>query len=510
MEPALRALNSLQSVPWKINTKILDVIRKCPELEVSDNTVMYFEHMETAERLAKEACFYTAMNLDFRGRVYGVPNFNFQGEDYVRALFLFAERTTTAIGAQGEYWLKVHLANRYGLDNMGKKTFDERVAWVDQHIGEITDYANDPLKHTQWKGADKQFQFLAACMELAAAEAAGVDNYVSHLPVTFDGSCNGLQHLCAMTRAPESKKVNLTAQPAPQDIYQTVADRLKERIERDRKSTDKRGLAEMCLKYIWDTNEPGRARKVVKRPVMTFPYSSKQWGMADQIFDDTMRPLSKKFGKEHPFGSDGGKKASSYLAKHIYQTITEVIKYPADTMRFLQQLVSMLAEENRSLQWTTPAGVPWINRYHTPRTKQIRLRLSNFPVKVKIADGYEKSVAAEDAKNAVAPNLVHALDAAHLMLTVNAANKEGIKSLATVHDCFGCLAVDASRFRQIIREQFVWIYENCDPLNELRKSAWDDLRDEERRKYLAVVPAPPPKETQLDIKSVLNAKYAFA
>jgi DNA-directed RNA polymerase len=52
------------------------------------------------------------------------------------------------------------------------------------------------------------------------------------------------------------------------------------------------------------------------------------------------------------------------------------------------------------------------------------------------------------------------------MLTVNAAEKEGITSIATVHDSFGCLASRAERFRRIIREQFVKLYEDHDVLQE--------------------------------------------
>jgi DNA-directed RNA polymerase len=44
-------------------------------------------------------------------------------------------------------------------------------------------------------------------------------------------------------------------------------------------------------------------------------------------------------------------------------------------------------------------------------------------------------------------------------LLINAAVAEGIRSIATVHGSFGCLAAQAERFRRIIREQFVRLYE---------------------------------------------------
>jgi DNA-directed RNA polymerase len=70
-----------------------------------------------------------------------------------------------------------------------------------------------------WTKADKPFLFLAACVELTKAMSFG-PGYVCSLPVSWDGSCSGLQHLCAMTRSEEGKHVNLTNLPEPQDVYQ--------------------------------------------------------------------------------------------------------------------------------------------------------------------------------------------------------------------------------------------------------------------------------------------------
>jgi DNA-directed RNA polymerase len=74
-------------------------------------------------------------------------------------------------------------------------------------------------------------------MELSRAIKEG-SPYVSSLPVSFDGSCSGLQHLCAMTRAREGELVNLTPHEVPQDVYQEVADRVKARLEKEKNPYD--------------------------------------------------------------------------------------------------------------------------------------------------------------------------------------------------------------------------------------------------------------------------------
>jgi DNA-directed RNA polymerase, mitochondrial len=90
-------------------------------------------------------------------------------------------------------------------------------------------------------------------------------------------------------------------------------------------------------------------------------------------------------------------------------------------------------------------------------------------------------------------------------LLVNAAVAQGITSVATVHDSCGCLAAQAERFRRIIREQFVKMYEDHDVLQEVLDWARKDLA--ENAKGLL---GKPPKNGSLNVKEVLEAEYAFA
>ena len=62
-------------------------------------------------------------------------------------------------------------------------------------------------------------------------------------------------------------------------------------------------------------------------------------------------------------------------------------------------------------------------------------------------------------------------------LLISAAVAEGITSIATVHDSFGCLAAQAERFRRIIREQFVALYKEHDVMQEVLDEARRDLKD---------------------------------
>jgi DNA-directed RNA polymerase, mitochondrial len=209
MGPTLDALNALQAVPWTINKPVLDVIRESADrgLEVpglprqelitqvrdlwNDETndqralrklvhqalgarVLFREDIRTAERMCRHERFYTAMNLEWRGRVYCVPSFNFQREDRIRALFLFAKGEP--IGEEGIFWLKVHVANCGDFDRIKKQPFRDRVKWVDDNLELIRSTAESPVpmfkkwveqtaKHPEhkWQGPDKPFLFLGSC-----------------------------------------------------------------------------------------------------------------------------------------------------------------------------------------------------------------------------------------------------------------------------------------------------------------------------------------------------------
>jgi DNA-directed RNA polymerase len=569
MAPTLKALNTLQSVPFKINTWIMDVIIGCynnsidieglpswgrlpvPKKKPAEewlhmsveqrrlhaktrrgrqranrtndaDTISFTEDMEVAARLAVAEQFYTPMNMDWRGRVYSLTQFNFQREDRVRALFLFANGEP--IGEEGIHWLKVHVANSGAFDKVDKKPIEERIKWVDDNLTLITDYVKRPLYNTGWTKADSPFLFLAACHELITAISQG-PGYICSLPVSWDGSCSGLQHLAAMTLAPEGSHVNLTDNAEPADVYQLVADIAKASIEADLSNDELFGkvdddrkerktiaplkkLARIALAH-------GVDRKLVKRNVMTFAYSSKEFGMSEQQFEDTMEPLELKLLKgeisEHPFGEteDEWRLASRYLAKRVLAAIKSVVRLPADAMEFMQKLAKALAHEGKPLRWTSPAGVPCINRYHAITTERIELWCHSNGVKQRttttVATGYEDPIAKDKAAAGIAPNFVHSHDAAHLLLTVCASADEDITDIATVHDSFGCLPSRAGRFNAIIREQFLKMYEDHDVLAELLESARADLTPANHDKLPAL-----PEKGALDLKEILNARYAFA
>jgi DNA-directed RNA polymerase len=244
---------------------------------------------------------------------------------------------------------------------------------------------------------------------------------------------------------------------------------------------------------------------------MTYGYSSQKFGMASQLVEDLMQPLALEVlaGERpyHPFGEDNGFTASRFLASQIFSAIEEVVKKPAEAMSFLRQMAKALAHENKPVTWITPVGVPWINRYHAYNVERVTLWLNDkgvtVPHTVGVATSWQKDIDKNKAANSIAPNFVHALDASHLMMTVNGLRDNGITDVALVHDSFGVHASNAATLGKVLREQFVRLYTEFDPLNDILECNKDRMTNPSR------LPRPVAKGA-LDIQEVLHAEYAFS
>jgi DNA-directed RNA polymerase len=277
-------------------------------------------------------------------------------------------------------------------------------------------------------------------------------------------------------------------------------------------------MAQLLLDY------EGDRRKLPKRNCMTYSYSSPRYGMAAQQQEDLMDPLAREVlegkRKEHPFagychgpynkeGEKQPSKAARYIGFRTFDCIERRIKKPAEVMKFLQQIAKKLAHEGKPVRWTTPAGIPWINRYNPPEVTTVNLFLVDGGVKERtrfnVTTGSMKEIDKNRSANGVSPNVTHACDAGHLLLSTNASVSEGITSIATVHDSFGCLASQATRFNAIIREQFALMYSTHDVLTEILEQASCDLTPANRNRLPTR-----PLNGPLDLSEILNAAFAFA
>jgi DNA-directed RNA polymerase len=471
-----------------------------------------------AEQMALVDRFWIPHSMDWRGRVYAQPHFNQQRSDHVRAMLQFAD--AKPLGESGAYWLAVHLANCGDFQKVSKKSFDARVQWVEDNVDMIRRIADDPRGSFElWSGADKPFCFLAACLDFAGYLEEG-PGYCSRLAVALDGSNSGLQHYSAALRSEEGKYVNLLPSEAPADVYQAVADIVAESVERDAAAGDE--LAKLILAN-------GIDRKLVKRNVMTFAYGSGRYGFKDQLEEDVMQPLALKVLsgdlEAHPYDVEGdnGWRASSYLAGKTWKAVNTLVRQASEGMQFFQKCAQSLAHEKKSVIWNTPIGLPVLNKYTEYEGKKVQLFLYDKGVSVAHAkkgdivvdDDVLKEVRLnvkckattrinkKESMNGIAPNVIHSMDASHLMLTVLDGVDAGIRSFSLIHDSFATHAADTEQFFHIIRSAFVNMYSEYCPFEEIHAYTMEALDDKKRCPNI-------PQKGSVDLSKVLESDYAFA
>lgn len=545
------AVNAIQSTPWKINRDVLAVadlimingggkaglpytdLPPKPMVLPAEPTkeqvkayckvmVRYYQSeavrkshalraraiIETARRFKDYDKIYFPCNMDFRGRVYPISTFNFQGDDLTKGLIEFAEPKPLT-KADNLKWFYVAGANHAGVD---KVSYDDRVQWVKDNHDAIMGSADDSIGCNFWMEQDEPFQFLAWSMEYKKLmEYMDTHNgspigFTTGTVIAYDGTCSGLQHFSALLRDPiGGTAVNLVPQDKPNDIYRIVADKVNKVLEHDARDggddvkddAGKIKYGTKTLSLVWLTY--GVTRKVTKRCVMTLAYGSKRYGFADQILEDTIKPDMMTNGDKSVF-SLSARQCSLYLSQLIWDAVRTTVVKAVEGMEWLQKCARMCtAKGDHVVSWFTPAGLLVQQHYTAKETVCYKLLCAGKLIRL-----YDYNTTDEVDKrhqaSGIAPNFIHSLDAAHLQLTIDACVSKGLNKYATVHDSYGTELEDADVLFDTVREKFIQMYEDNDVLGELKKHL-QMLCDDE-------LPEPPAKGT-LDLQVVKDSEYIF-
>ncbi|XP_060819906.1 DNA-directed RNA polymerase, mitochondrial isoform X2 [Bombus pascuorum] len=530
--PIFDSLNQLSSIPWKINTAILDIIIKIfqdggsaelnvpqsvsvltpPSLLINKNATveekqkaaiaiaqyhqkkcdMYSLWCDTLYKLSianhfRNKIFWLPHNLDFRGRTYPVPPYlNHLSSDLGRSLLLFGKGKP--LGPNGLDWLKLHVIN---LTNFKKlNSVKERLEYANQNMDNILDSATKPLTGKMWwKQSEEPWQTLAACMEIAnALKAPNVEEYVSVFPIHQDGSCNGLQHYAALGKDKiGAKSVNLHPFDTPKDVYSDIVSIIETQRQIDARNNVK--IAQILEGYV--------KRKVIKQTVMTTVYGVTKYGAKAQIIKQLKEV--ENFPKEHIWS------ASIYLTESTFHSLRKMFKSAREIQDWFTEcarIISSICYEN--VEWVTPLGLPIIQPYMKQQ---------------KSSKGYINDNKKPDSikqRNAFAPNFIHSLDSTHMMLTGLNCNKNNI-TFVSVHDCFWTHPCTVDAMNKICREQFVALH--SEPILEdlaiffvkrylpiyeqLKCKNKPDI--EEIRKCLTNIPS----KGDFNINNVLSSVYFF-
>ncbi len=519
----LDGLNSMMDTEWSINTRVYDVMKTLFENNSGVANLPYYSfeefmyneeypkdgtkeqqalwcqkkeeawgkwykqeqsrgrmlvRLELAKDLIECGWFYHVYTCDFRGRAYTVCELlSPQSSDTDRGLIQF--HTPQKLTERGRYWQKVNIANLFDQD---KVSLDERVKWADDNFEMFTRIANDPYTNKEWLDSspkkNKSFQRLAAIFDIVRE-----DGY-SSIPVNIDGKCNGNQHWSAIMGDPViAKLTGVSPEDEPHDLYQHVADNTTEYCVRHKKENQ---WFENFLSYWNHKIERG----VTKRSTMCEPYGITFYGIQRYI---------KEEGHLDWVSRDKRGGAIVELARAIKASLDLSLQEPNKGKEYLKSSVEEANKKNVHVKWTTPSGFKVVHYYNKQQRKRSLAAL--FNKKELVFYVRTNDVSPREATQAISPNFIHSLDAAHMFLTIDMIIKtHGPIDFCMIHDSYGSHANDVDIMRDCLRKTFADIHSE----NQL------EIFKNQLEEQLGVELPPVPARGNFDITSVLESDYFFA
>jgi len=274
-------------------------------------------------------------------------------------------------------------------------------------------------------------------------------------------------------------------------------------------------------------------RSVIKRNAMTYAYSSRQFGFADQLRSDWMNDFTKEVRQnkreKHPFGKDRGYHAAFYLAGIHEKAIEQTVRSAAAGMKFLQDVGVILAVDaseddiaadkkrnfnGRHFRFENVMGFPFFQYYRKGSTK--KQKVSFWDREAQLYDKknqsyyrrYSDRVDVDKVRNGISPNTIHSQDGCHLLMTALALKDEGVTSFMVVHDSFATTIADCNKLDEILRKQFIDQYSDYCLFEDVLEQAKARHSNPNSVEWPAI-----PKKGHLgqllDLSEILNSEYFF-
>jgi len=180
------------------------------------------------------------------------------------------------------------------------------------------------------------------------------------------------------------------------------------------------------------------------------------------------------------------------------------------------------------LSWFTPVGLKLTQHYLKSKINKISISMGSKN-KTLVLREFEDEINNRKQIQAIIPNIIHSLDANHLIKIINSVNRgqEGarynknyLKYIIPVHVCFGTHPNQLGLLEEIVKREFIWIYSNVKFLVKFHNKIIKNIKDNNLKfinkdnkmfvvfynndkKELLLVPELP-KEGNFNIKDILD------
>lgn len=405
--------------------------------------------VEIAEALKNETHIYFPHNFDYRGRMYPIPvGLNPQGNDIAKGLLEFAEPVTLTNDGINE--VVTYLANVYGHDKESRKTRYKLGMKLLQH--NQNDYLN----------AEEPYLY-AQVMDLLLEINNGERE--SRLIINIDGSCNGLQHMSAITLDKLGGiNVNVSKLKERYDIYQIIADKSLKLMQLEYNELksysvdnldDKEATKVELLPELIKIMKGNKSRKIAKRPVMINPYGGSFNGYKGYVLETL---------KEYYPVSGTGRHAgllTSYINTAMKEDLAGGTRYKKWSSGIFKELAKGVTNYTDStIYFYTPDGFKVNNFQYEVISKQYKVKnlVGKVARKLMVLNKVTNKVAVRKIGTAIQPNIIHSLDATHLRMTALKMADNGENQLTFIHDSFGTNPNSIGMLNKYTRETFIELY----------------------------------------------------
>jgi len=327
--------------------------------------------------------------------------------------------------------LWVHLATTYGEKGDEK----ERAKTGEKLRAKALRYAKDPLgTYDEWsKDAGDKWQFIRACLEVR--DVLKNKNHRSQLIVELDQSMSVLQHI-ALLRGDAALADRVNMEKTHRDTYQEVADGIDDLRELDARTR----------------------RKIVKLAFLGWVYGG-NWTTAAKRYHGNMTEI--------PFLRGLGWHGRERLGVKVVAALNGLAGLEAYKRGLRDESARQqgMRRNTPHLRWTTPSGFEV--RYYKQETEVKR------PYIQALKDGESKGGRPETLRlvalkptdvpdaskltSAIAPTVVHSIDAAVAHHVLMLAGEEGAY-IVSVHDAFGVHLHNVGKVARLFRGYLMELY----------------------------------------------------
>lgn len=522
MDNLYNSINYLNSIKFSINGELLEYLNSNKgqtlislldtlKLKESNTEITKSEKLQRnitlkLAEIYRNFPFYLNTHADWRGRIYTHSFFiSYQGGDLNSAVLQFWEGES--LTESGLNYLYIYGANCYGKNGLDKKCFESRIDWVKENIDKIIQINPEFIA-----SAESPYLFLA--FSLALKNLQKDPKAIIKLPVFLDATCSGIQHLAALLADFNlGNNVNLVPSEKINDIYSTLLNPVNNAINKEGKeNTEYSSLSEIKL-----------TRKNIKRPIMTKVYNVSIIGIKDQLISDFKKvKIGVKTNRYEAPGKNGpvlvNNKEIFKIATIINNTIFDQFPSLKIIYDYFIEIVRIMLVLGIPLVWFTPSGLGITQSYSQSKIHKVSINIRGKSKKMVLRDWTDK-VDKNKQVNAIIPNIIHSLDASHLINLINSAINNKFTPILTIHDCFGTHPNLMDKLSYEVKKEFILLYSNPNFLqlfhNRVIQSIKDnnfETREKDNSIYVIIkrkVKKLPdcPKIGKLELENIINSKY---